>query len=147
MSTISLITGFSLAFLAALILTPVVSSLARRNKWVDIPDGKRTVHKQPTPRAGGLAIMVAFMMGIGYFYMLRASGAVFVSFASFVALATGVLCGVVFFEERPTLGLVVACGLTMSAVWLLQEKEQPARAADDVGGAPGAPGASGGPER
>ncbi len=71
MSTISLITGFSLAFLAALILTPVVSSLARRNKWVDIPDGKRTVHKQPTPRAGGLAIMVAFMMGIGYFFMLR----------------------------------------------------------------------------
>ncbi|MEZ4701064.1 MAG: MraY family glycosyltransferase [Rhodothermales bacterium] len=71
MSTIALLTGFSLAFLSALILTPVMSRLALRLKWVDVPDGKRTMHRRPTPRAGGVAIFVAFMMGIAYFQMLR----------------------------------------------------------------------------
>ncbi|MDZ4701329.1 MAG: MraY family glycosyltransferase [Rhodothermales bacterium] len=70
MSTISLLTGFSLAFLTALILTPIVSWLALRQKWVDIPDGKRAMHRRPTPRAGGIAIVSAFLLGIAYFYLL-----------------------------------------------------------------------------
>jgi UDP-GlcNAc:undecaprenyl-phosphate GlcNAc-1-phosphate transferase len=71
MSALSLVTGFSLAFVAALILTPVVSHLARRQKWVDVPDGHRAVHRRPTPRAGGVAISAAFLMGISYFHLLH----------------------------------------------------------------------------
>ncbi len=47
------------AFLA-LVITPVVIFIARRLKVADHP-GVRTVHKEPIPRIGGVAIFVAMM--------------------------------------------------------------------------------------
>ncbi len=62
MNTTIYAAGFIIAFIAVLGLTPLVSRLARRNKWVDLPGGERTVHKQPTPRAGGIAIIITFLL-------------------------------------------------------------------------------------
>ncbi len=45
--------------LFSLILTPVVRSLARKLGMVDQPDARR-IHTTPTPRGGGLAILLAF---------------------------------------------------------------------------------------
>ena len=71
MSMFYLFGGFITAFIAGLILTPLVSRLARRMKWLDIPDGGRKQHKKPTPRAGGLAILGASGLGIVYFFFAK----------------------------------------------------------------------------
>src|SRR5689334_19724705 len=52
------IVGFAVAFLLAVLLTPVVSQLAWWIGAVDRPEGRR-LHVQPTPLLGGLAIFVA----------------------------------------------------------------------------------------
>ena len=62
MNTSVLAAGFVLAFVAALSFTPLVARFAKRNKWVDLPGGERTVHKRPTPRAGGIAIILTFLL-------------------------------------------------------------------------------------
>ena len=56
--------GFTVALLLVFTLTPIIARLAIRKKWVDIPGGKRTVHRRPTPRAGGLAVVAAFFVGM-----------------------------------------------------------------------------------
>lgn len=55
-----------------------------------------------------------------FFHLVRHCGAVFVSFAGFVALGTGVAAGVLFFGERPTPALAAAAALTVTALWLLR---------------------------
>lgn len=54
-----------------------------------------------------------------YFALIDRAGAIFVSFASYVTIATGVLAGIVFFGERPGPALLGAAGLTALALWLL----------------------------
>ncbi|MDG1491785.1 MAG: MraY family glycosyltransferase [Planctomycetota bacterium] len=51
------------AFLAALLITPITSAIARRNGWVDQP-GLRKVHREPVAYLGGAAVMVAFLFAI-----------------------------------------------------------------------------------
>ncbi len=58
--------GFALAFVSSLFLTPMVARFAKRNKWVDLPGGQRTVHIKATPRAGGIAVILTFLLGIFY---------------------------------------------------------------------------------
>jgi len=50
-------------FLAALILTPLVRYLARRQGLLDEPD-ERKVHHVAIPRLGGIAIAAAFYLGL-----------------------------------------------------------------------------------
>nr|MBX2853554.1 hypothetical protein [Paracoccaceae bacterium] len=58
-------------------------------------------------------------------YLLKTESAVFVSFGGIISLATGVLAGVLIFEERPTLGLWAACAMVAGSLWLLRgEGEQ-----------------------
>ncbi|HET7409192.1 MAG TPA: hypothetical protein VFJ13_03265, partial [Paracoccaceae bacterium] len=54
-----------------------------------------------------------------YFALIGRAGAVFVSFASYVTIATGVLAGIAIFGERPGAAIVAAAGLTALALWLL----------------------------
>lgn len=69
MSIFISLAGFVVAFLVVSILTPFIARLAIRKKWVDIPGGKRTIHRHPTPRAGGLAVCTAFFAGAGWIYL------------------------------------------------------------------------------
>jgi len=57
----TLLTTFLLSLLLAYLLTPLVSTLARRLGIVDRP-AERKVHERPIPRAGGVAIYLAFML-------------------------------------------------------------------------------------
>lgn len=50
---------WSTGYLLTLLLTPLIRSLALRAGVVDIPDERRT-HRAPTPRGGGLAVVVGF---------------------------------------------------------------------------------------
>jgi UDP-GlcNAc:undecaprenyl-phosphate GlcNAc-1-phosphate transferase len=52
----------SAAFLAALVCTPVVARLAVRWGWLDHPDGRRKLHRQPVPTVGGVAVVAAFSL-------------------------------------------------------------------------------------
>jgi UDP-GlcNAc:undecaprenyl-phosphate GlcNAc-1-phosphate transferase len=51
--------GFLVAFLLAVLLTPVVSQAAWRAGVVDTPSDERRLHLRPTPLLGGLAIFAA----------------------------------------------------------------------------------------
>lgn len=52
--------AFLTAFVMAALLTPLVRQLAHRRAWLDRGASSRNVHTQPTPRLGGIAIVVAF---------------------------------------------------------------------------------------
>lgn len=60
---------FLLVFLTALgttlILTPVVGRLALRYGFMDVPTKPKHVHRQPTPRLGGVSIYAAFLVAVG----------------------------------------------------------------------------------
>lgn len=55
--------SFVLALAVAFATTPAVKMLAIRIKAVDIPKDNRRMHKEPIPRAGGLAIFAGFLVG------------------------------------------------------------------------------------
>src|SRR4051794_31412960 len=68
MSTVLLLSTSSLAvsaFALALLLTPVLRDVALRLGWVDEPDNQRKLHKQPIPRIGGIAIVLAYLGAFG----------------------------------------------------------------------------------
>jgi UDP-GlcNAc:undecaprenyl-phosphate GlcNAc-1-phosphate transferase len=49
---------------ASLVLTPLVRRYALRRGWYDLPGDPRRVHRVPTPRIGGVAMYLAFMIGL-----------------------------------------------------------------------------------
>ena len=51
----TLILSFSLAFILSFVSTPLVRKMAFKMGAVDVPDGKRRIHKKSTPLIGGLA--------------------------------------------------------------------------------------------
>ncbi len=57
----TIIAIFTLSLVLALILTPLVAKIATRFHLVDIPS-ERKIHTHPVPRAGGMAIYMAFYL-------------------------------------------------------------------------------------
>ncbi|MCF0136963.1 MAG: undecaprenyl/decaprenyl-phosphate alpha-N-acetylglucosaminyl 1-phosphate transferase [Oscillospiraceae bacterium] len=58
--TLAIVTAFIVSFC----ITPIVKSFAKQVGAVDIPDNKRHIHKSPTPRMGGLAIFLGFIVAV-----------------------------------------------------------------------------------
>ena len=56
------VVGFAVAFLLAVLLTPVVSQLAWMTGIVDRSVDERRMHQRPTPLLGGLAILGAIVI-------------------------------------------------------------------------------------
>jgi len=54
--------AMGVALIVALILTPVVKSLAQKVGAVDVPKDNRRMHDHPIPRMGGLAIFFGFIL-------------------------------------------------------------------------------------
>lgn len=54
-------------FFAALLLTVIVRQIARKKELLDHPNA-RSSHTRPTPKGGGLAIMIAFYVVLVYLY-------------------------------------------------------------------------------
>ena len=83
--------------------------------------------------AGGwpVAGLIACALGTTwlYFLVIQLAGAVFVSFASYVTIATGVIAGVLLFGERPGTALAAAALLVALALWLLNRDRARAKAA------------------
>ena len=55
---------FLVTLITSLILTPLVRRFAIKRGWFDIPNDPRRVHSEPTPRIGGAAMYVAFVVGV-----------------------------------------------------------------------------------
>ena len=85
-------TDILMAFLPALatglILTPVVRRMAIRVGAVDHP-GARSIHSTPVPYLGGLALLVAFLVGIGAVWALHRPSILPSEPARLVGVATG----------------------------------------------------------
>ncbi|MBR6745045.1 MAG: undecaprenyl/decaprenyl-phosphate alpha-N-acetylglucosaminyl 1-phosphate transferase [Clostridia bacterium] len=58
------------SFLLAFLLTPLARKLAFRFRCLDMPDGKRKMHKAPVPYFGGLSILVGFAVSALVFSFL-----------------------------------------------------------------------------
>src|SRR5579863_1964382 len=65
--------AFGKAFIIAFVLTPIVRDIFRSYNVVDRP-GRRKVHAYPTPRVGGVPIMIAYFLALN---SLRGPGSVF----------------------------------------------------------------------
>ena len=55
---------FAAALVAGLLVTPVVRMLAHRLDLLDVPGDHRKVHQFPVPRLGGVAMVIAFGVGL-----------------------------------------------------------------------------------
>lgn len=92
------------AFLAALVLSPVVAWASHRFSLLDVPGGRR-LHLHPIPRPGGIAVAAAFGLAIFIFWSLdslagrpflipeevRSPRFTLTAFAAVVGLAVGFL--------------------------------------------------------
>lgn len=66
------------AAVATFVLTPLVARLARRRGWVYIPN-ERSVHSEPMPDIGGLAMLAGFAIALAVAWRLQAFDSLFVS--------------------------------------------------------------------
>ncbi|MDD5937585.1 MAG: MraY family glycosyltransferase [Clostridiales bacterium] len=64
--------ALGVAFLIALVLTPVVRNLAVKMGAVDVPKDGRRMHDHPIPRMGGLAIFLGFLLSTLIFVPMTA---------------------------------------------------------------------------
>ena len=64
MNYVSMIFFFIFSFIFTFATTPVVRRFAYKIGAVDVPKDKRRVHKRPTPRIGGLAIIFGFLVAV-----------------------------------------------------------------------------------
>ncbi len=60
----NMIFAFVISFIFTFATTPLVRRFAYKIGAVDVPKDKRRVHKRPTPRIGGLAIIFGFMVAV-----------------------------------------------------------------------------------
>jgi UDP-GlcNAc:undecaprenyl-phosphate/decaprenyl-phosphate GlcNAc-1-phosphate transferase len=60
----SYVTLFTLSFVTALLITPLVRRKATEWGAVAVPDNGRHIHARPTPRLGGVAIYIAFLTAL-----------------------------------------------------------------------------------
>ncbi|WP_419806314.1 glycosyltransferase family 4 protein [Terriglobus sp.] len=114
------------SFLACLVLTPVIRNLFLRFGLVDLPDDIRKLHARPTPRSGGIAIVLACAVSLGCGYLLLPAGAVIyiqhrvlltaVLPATLLMFAVGVADDLA--DLRPRFKLLGQCAAAVCAVLL-----------------------------
>ncbi len=118
-SALILVACACVSLVLSLLLTGVALSLARRHGLLDLPN-ERSSHQVPTPRGGGIAIVVASAAGL---LMLAAFGSVKASLVM-VVLGGGIAVAAVgFVDDRSRLSartrLAVHLAAALSALGLL----------------------------
>lgn len=134
MSTaICFVITFSVAFVSALILTPLASGLARRLGVAAIPGGRRH-HNRPVPKLGSIALYLAFMAAVVVAQFLpverfdskeviRLFGLVLGGTVLFVA---GLIDDVRELGAIPQfLAQIAACGIAMSCLIIIEYVNNP----------------------
>ena len=67
-----LVAAFLVAALVSLLTTPLIRRYVRQHRILDHPDPRR-VHDRPLPRAGGIAVVLAFVVVGGVIVLIRES--------------------------------------------------------------------------
>ena len=62
----NLLFSVAITFVSTIILTRIIIKFAHRLKLIDYPNN-RSSHDKPTPRGGGIAIVVSIIIGILFF--------------------------------------------------------------------------------
>lgn len=88
-----------LSFLLSLSLTGLIRRYALKLQMVDIPN-HRSSHTLPTPRGGGLAFVICFLLGLPLLYW---QGLLSASQTAAYALATVSIASIGFLDDRHTL--------------------------------------------
>ncbi len=128
--------GFLLVFVTALgltlLLTPAAVRIAARYGFVDVPGKPKHVHQRPTPRLGGPALYVAFVMAIAVSLLFpRTDPREFIRLAGVIVGATFMfLLGV--YDDRwelpaiPQIGaMVVAAAIAVAFDMVIREVNSP----------------------
>ena len=61
-----IVIAFLLAFITAFMATPYTIKLAKKVGAVDVPKDNRRMHKKPMPKLGGPAVILGFLVSVGY---------------------------------------------------------------------------------
>ena len=61
--------AFLLAFVTAFVMTPYTIRLANKVGAIDIPE-KRRINEEPTPRLGGIAVIIGFLVSSIYLIII-----------------------------------------------------------------------------
>lgn len=104
--------AMAVAFISALVLTPLVIQFAYKIKAVDQPN-YRKVHQKAMPRIGGLAIFGAFL--IGYFVLMpEDEHAVYILLGAILIILTGFLDDLLNITPKAKLlGQLAAAGIVI----------------------------------
>lgn len=57
---------FALSFVLAVVITPIVIHVAKKNNWLDLPS-LRKIHQIPIPRLGGVGVFFSLWVSWGIF--------------------------------------------------------------------------------
>ena len=122
---------FAVAFLGALLLTPLVGRLARRFGFVDVPREPKHVHRAPVPRLGGVALFLPFLAAVGLTLFLPVERKDPLELHRITGLLIGstVVFGLGVWDDRRELGprvqlavqfvaaaIAVYCGITIAEI-------------------------------
>jgi len=58
--------AFLLAFIVTFMATPYTIKIARKVGAVDVPKDQRRMHKKAMPKFGGPAVILGFLVAVGY---------------------------------------------------------------------------------
>jgi UDP-GlcNAc:undecaprenyl-phosphate GlcNAc-1-phosphate transferase len=139
------------------LLTPLAMRFARATGAIDEPDSGRRVHSRAIPRAGGLAVALAFVGVVVVALILNVAGSTSdgqpilrvpagsVNDSQLLALTVGAIAGAALgfvddrFQVRARWQLIAQVGLALFAVWLGVSIEEINNPLDFLGGFLAAP--------
>jgi UDP-GlcNAc:undecaprenyl-phosphate GlcNAc-1-phosphate transferase len=118
--TIRLILGFILAYLLAIVGTPIAREAALRFGVVDRPDGQLKNHAAPVAYLGGIAVFSAFLMSIGMTFEFDAE-LLALLLASTIVMTVGLVDDFGALTPKPkVIGQVVAVFVLLKAGIMVQ---------------------------
>jgi len=118
--TIRLILGFILAYLVAIVGTPMAREAALRFGVVDRPDGKLKNHEEPVAYLGGLAVFSAFLLSVGMTFEFDAE-LLALLLASTIVMTVGLIDDFGALTPKPkVIGQVVAVFVLLKAGIMVQ---------------------------
>lgn len=99
-------------------LTYIIRKLALKHSILDLPN-TRSIHKDPTPRGGGLAIVITWYLGISLLFLLER-----IDTSLYMALMCGALLAIVSFIDdiinlKPVIRLLIQFITALGAFFFL----------------------------
>lgn len=107
---------YILTFISALILTAVLRRYALKKSLLDIPNA-RSSHGIPTPRGGGLSIVLCFLVSLVWLY----SGNQIADQVYYALLASGIMIGTIgFWDDHQSVSAMIRITAHFAcAIWVI----------------------------